>query len=112
MTCSLPRRRAFTLVELLVVAAIIALLAALLLPAMASAQRAGKAAVCLSNLRQIGIAIQSYSNDFTGSIPYGPQAPPFTLFCRCHLDRRLPVDVEGWTARARRCLITALVDAR
>ena len=31
---------------------------------------------------------------------------------RCHLDRRPPVDVEGCIARARRCLITALVDAR
>ena len=78
MTRWVPRHRAFTLIELLVVILIVALLAALLLPALASAHRAGKQAVCLSNLRQIGIAIQSYSSDYAGSIPYGPQAPPFT----------------------------------
>jgi prepilin-type N-terminal cleavage/methylation domain-containing protein len=68
----------FTLLELLVVAAMIALLAALLLPALASARHAGKRAACIANLRQIGIAIHSYSDDFHHQIPYGPKAPPFT----------------------------------
>ena len=71
-------RRAFTLVELLVVIAIVAILASLLLPALASANGAGKKAACLSNLRQIGIAVQMYANDHDGMIPYGPIAPPFT----------------------------------
>src|SRR5438093_1501853 len=70
--------RAFTLIELLVVIAIIAILVALLLPALVSAREAGRKASCLSNLRQIGIAIHTYAMDNSGKIPYGPKAPPFT----------------------------------
>ncbi|HTH49827.1 MAG TPA: prepilin-type N-terminal cleavage/methylation domain-containing protein [Candidatus Limnocylindria bacterium] len=68
----------FTLIELLVVIAIIAILAALLLPALTAAKGAGQRAACLSNLRQLGIAIHSYAGDNDGKIPYGPKAPPFT----------------------------------
>ncbi|MGP8201726.1 MAG: type II secretion system protein [Limisphaerales bacterium] len=66
----------FTLVELLVVMAIIAILAALLLPALGSAKANSKRIACISNLRQIGLAVRNYSTDYGGLIPYGPKAPP------------------------------------
>jgi type II secretory pathway pseudopilin PulG len=65
-------------VELLVTITVIALLAALILPALASAKQSARKASCISNLRQVGIAIHAYAGDFSGNIPYGPKAPPFT----------------------------------
>jgi prepilin-type N-terminal cleavage/methylation domain-containing protein/prepilin-type processing-associated H-X9-DG protein len=72
------RRRGFTLVELLVVIAIVAILASLLLPVLTSAKARGRSAVCISNLRQIGVAVHAYASDHEGSIPFGPEALPFT----------------------------------
>jgi prepilin-type N-terminal cleavage/methylation domain-containing protein/prepilin-type processing-associated H-X9-DG protein len=62
---SVKKQRAdgFTLIELLVVIAIIAILAAMLLPALARAKRAGKATVCISNLRQMGTSFVLYNAD-------------------------------------------------
>ena len=61
--------RAFTLIELLVVIAIIAVLAALLLPVIAKSKEHGKSAACLSNLRQIGIALQLFVQDNENKMP-------------------------------------------
>jgi prepilin-type N-terminal cleavage/methylation domain-containing protein len=61
-----PSRRGFTLVELLVVIGVIAILTAILMPAMAGARRAAKTTVCLSNYRQIGMALSMYANNNRG----------------------------------------------
>lgn len=78
---------AFTLIELLVVIAIIAILAALLLPALSRAKQKGQQAVCLSNLKQTGLAFQMYLNDNGDHFPD-----------RRDLKTSLPGGYHPWTS--------------
>jgi prepilin-type N-terminal cleavage/methylation domain-containing protein len=64
------KRRAFTLIELLVVIAIIAILAAMLMPVLSRGKERGRTAVCLSNLHQIGVALQIYIDQNDNHLPF------------------------------------------
>ncbi|MBS0196916.1 MAG: prepilin-type N-terminal cleavage/methylation domain-containing protein [Planctomycetes bacterium] len=58
------RKPGFTLIELLVVIAIIALLIGILLPALGEARKSGRVTICQSNMKQLGVATQSYTADY------------------------------------------------
>jgi prepilin-type N-terminal cleavage/methylation domain-containing protein/prepilin-type processing-associated H-X9-DG protein len=62
-------KRAFTLIELLVVIAIIAILAAILFPVFARARENARRASCQSNLKQIGLGMMMYTQDYDGRYP-------------------------------------------
>lgn len=64
-----PSRHAFTLIELLVVISIIALLVAILLPALSTARKEAKAIQCGANIRQIALAVHMYANDNQDLLP-------------------------------------------
>ncbi len=63
------RHKGFTLIELLVVIAIIALLMGILMPALSRARKQGRDVYCLNNLRQMGVALQMYTQEYDDFIP-------------------------------------------
>ena len=93
--CHYLCRRAFTLIELLVVVAIIAILAAMLLPALSAAREKARRSSCMSQLKQQGVALQSYVTDYSGYLPGWPGVgfhdvtePPY-VEVGMYVDRRL-----------------------
>jgi prepilin-type N-terminal cleavage/methylation domain-containing protein/prepilin-type processing-associated H-X9-DG protein len=72
-------RKGFTLIELLVVIAIIAILAAILFPVFAKAREKARQSSCLSNTKQIGLAVMQYAQDYDELLPrtyFMPPTPP------------------------------------
>src|SRR5437016_5432897 len=77
------RSAAFTLVELLVVIAIIAMLAAILVPVFAQAREKARQTACASNIRQMGLAVQMYAQDYDERLPLAATATE-TSFLNWH----------------------------
>ena len=74
MASTNPGARGFTLIELLVVIAVIAILAAILFPVFAQAREKARQTACLSNMRQMSMAVQMYTQDYDESLPLAATA--------------------------------------
>jgi prepilin-type N-terminal cleavage/methylation domain-containing protein len=92
------QKSAFTLIEILIVIAIIAILAALLLPALATAKSKGQRISCMNNLRQLGVACQVYTADNDGRLvenwPYALE-PNLETNCWMHGNMRFSFEAAN-----------------
>ena len=87
-------RNGFTLIELLVVIAIIALLIGILLPALGKARDSAKGALCLTNQRQLVLALTTYATDFNGRYPINVQSGLTNAQLPGNINRIAWFDVE------------------
>jgi prepilin-type N-terminal cleavage/methylation domain-containing protein len=71
-------RGGFSLIELLVVIALLSLLLAILSPVLSQARHHARRTACAAHLRQVGVAIHLYAQDFADTIPFGPSGRPIT----------------------------------
>ena len=92
--------KGFTLIELLVVIAIIAILAAILFPVFAQAREKARQTSCLSNMKQIGTAIQLYTDDFDECYPTGSCSNKESRNDWIGYTRTLPFILWGYTKNA------------
>ena len=76
--CDNIQRYGFSLIELLVVMAVLSLLMAILMPVLSQARQQARRAACAANLHQVGIAIHLYAESFNDTIPFGPEGRPIT----------------------------------
>jgi prepilin-type N-terminal cleavage/methylation domain-containing protein len=103
-TTSHKSRSGFTLVELLVVIAIIGILVGLLLPAVQAAREAARRTSCINNIRQLGLAIQSYNSAFQ-RLPSGSATTGESMFIKLapYLDNKaIADDFRGNTSPSKR----------
>src|SRR5690348_17163040 len=93
----------FTLIELLVVIAIIAILAAILLPALSTGKERGRRAVCINNLRQCGMALSLYADDFNKHYPHQRNPGTGTIYVPAVSVQTAPGNyvAHEWDAVAR-----------
>jgi len=107
-------RHAFTLVELLVVIGIIAVLVAILLPSLNKARRAAQTTACLSNLRQVAMAVHQYAAQFKGALPYHISGQASTDLAQTWRDKVFwgaLIDIKSFGVKSIDTVITARGDA-
>ncbi len=101
------QRRGFTLIELLVVIAIIAILAAILFPVFAQAREQARSTACLSNLKQLGVAVSMYRSDWDSRGPFSGWPPSFSGAFNVHSPNS--VYEQDWQVSIQPYLKNALV---
>ena len=90
------KKDGFTLIELLVVIAIVAILAAMLLPALSKAREKARQSVCMNNLKQIGLAVFMYAEDWDGYLmPLGNSGHGYDRWYCAH-SRILCYSKKSW----------------